>query len=87
MKYKYAEFNRFCVKMPVDAVRDCHHQGSCDEDVEHWEKVIKIKASADDIREELRGYGAWNDNELSDDRQNRRRILWLAAGNIQEESE
>jgi len=41
----------------------------------------------DSIRDELREYGAWDESELSDDEENRLRIVWMAGGNIQEENQ
>lgn len=43
------------------------------------------KIGVDKIREELREYGVWNDEELADDAENRLRILWIAGGSIIEE--
>ena len=34
------------------------------------------------LRDELREYGAWDENELADHDQNLQRLLWLAAGDI-----
>jgi hypothetical protein len=44
------------------------------------------KITPEDARQELRGYGAWDDSELSDHAQNLQRILWLACGDITEEA-
>jgi hypothetical protein len=41
--------------------------------------------SPDDIRSELKEYGAWDDDELADDEANKQRILWIAGGNISED--
>jgi hypothetical protein len=38
------------------------------------------------LRDELREYGAWDDQELADHGQNLQRILWIAAGDIVENS-
>jgi hypothetical protein len=46
-------------------------------------QLNRIGAAA--IREELSGYGAWDDDELVDDTENRSRIVWIAAGGIWEE--
>ena len=81
---RYATFNRFEIEMPDDAVRDCSHQGRCDDDVTYWEQKIRIDASAEDIRNELREYGAWEAQDLEDDKVNRQRIIWIAAGNIKD---
>ena len=34
------------------------------------------------LREELGGYGAWDETELADHAQNLQRLVWLAAGDI-----
>ena len=39
------------------------------------------------LRDELKEYGAWNDDELTDDESNRERIVWIAGCNIREEME
>ena len=84
---KIAQFNRFEVELPDEAVRDCYHQGACDTDVDFWEPKIKIKASATLIKAELREYGAWDKSELKDRTQNKKRIIWLAAAQVQEDEE
>ena len=38
------------------------------------------------LRKELRECGAWSDEELADHKQNLQRILWIAAGDIVENS-
>jgi hypothetical protein len=43
------------------------------------------KISAYSLRAELREYGAWNEEELSNHEDNLARILWIACGNIREE--
>ena len=80
-------FDRLSIEMPDDAVSDCSHQGRCDDDVAHWVRSgqIKFNGTPENSRRELAEYGAWDDEELADDDQNLHRILWIAAGNIQEE--
>jgi hypothetical protein len=83
-------FNRFVLSIPLECVEDCAHQGQCDDDVEWWTPRVMLAEpnagiSDDDIREELREYGAWEDEELSDTEENLRRILWIACCNIVEE--
>jgi hypothetical protein len=80
-----AYFNRFTITMTRQAALDCSHGGACDDDVAYWAKRLKVKASADDIRAELKEYGAWDADELADDDQNLHRIIWIAAGQIKEE--
>ena len=65
----------------------CSHSGPCDADVLALSKVPSIarqlaKVDAGILRNELQGYGAWSDVELSDHAQNLQRLLWLACGDI-----
>jgi len=83
---KEAYFERFTIQMPDDAVAECHHQGQCDADVEYWQGKIDLSHISDDkLSAELSEYGAWNDDELSDRQANELRIIWIAAGNIQDD--
>lgn len=82
---KLAQFNRFEIELPNEAVRDCHHRGACDADVDFWEPRIEIKVAPDLIKAELAEYGAWDESELQDEKQNKKRLIWLAAAQIQEE--
>jgi len=80
-----AYFERFSFDMPDEAVKDCHHQGQCDADVEYWQREIDLHHIPDDkLAAELREYGAWSDDELKDRDANEQRIIWIAAGNIQD---
>lgn len=40
-----------------------------------WDKL-----SADEIREAIASVGAWDEDELEDERENQLRLMWLAAG-------
>ena len=73
--------------LPERAVEEMSHPGPCDADVKRWAQITDLEeiATPDAIRAELREYGAWDDEELADDEQNIRRILWIAAGNIRDE--
>lgn len=84
----YVAFNYGELYLPVQALLECNHQGRCDPDVALWVDKIGWEGQtmdADAIRKELREYGAWDDEELSDDAENRKRILWITAGNWQDE--
>ncbi len=88
MKTEYIAFNYGELELPVQALLDCHHQGACDADVDEWANEIDWDSQTMgpvDIRKELEECGAWDDEELSDDELNQKRILWIAAGNYQEE--
>jgi hypothetical protein len=95
----WASFNRFQFRMPGEAVTDCAASGSVDVAVALWAPRIATLTRAlyaDDpanpwnptpekVREELRETGAWDEDELADDAENWKRIVWIAAGNIADE--
>jgi len=68
-----------------------HHQGDCSQDVQELLELPYIynqldALDSDLIAAELREYGCWDDAELSDHSANLERLLWIACGDIQEES-
>jgi hypothetical protein len=69
-----------------DIFLSCHHQGRCDDDVKDAEPFFTVD-DFDGLREHLKGYGAWDSEELKDDSANLQRLLWLGAGDIQERGE
>lgn len=82
----YAIFNRFEIELPKQTVVDCCHSGQCLEDVQYWASRIKRPdtITPEKLRAELKEYGAWDEHELSNDSDNWERIIWIAAGNIQD---
>ncbi len=83
---KTAYFNRFMLSLPTKCVEDCSASGACDDAVAYWTPKIRFShIPEDDIKKELKEYGAWSSAELQDKEANRERIVWIAAGNIKEE--
>ena len=82
-----SSFNRFELELTAEQAGDCSHQGRCDDDVDYWAPRISRpkECTPENLRDELQGYGAWSDDELADDTENWKRIIWIAAGNIQDE--
>ena len=85
-----AYFNRFAIELTSDQAHAGSHQGQCDSDIAdlRLDRAVDKELSrlpADDVRDELREYGAWEDDELADHEANLNRILWLACGQITEE--
>ena len=75
------------LQMTLEQARSASHQGQCDNDARDLSKVPAIarqlaKIDPAILRDELREYGAWDENELADHDQNLQRLLWLAAGDI-----
>lgn len=84
---KTAYFNRFELKLPDEAISNCSAQGDCYEAVSHWATKI---ARPDHITPtklacELQEYGSWSLEELQDDQENWKKIIWLAACQIKDE--
>jgi hypothetical protein len=78
--------------MTLDQAHSAYHQGRCDDDVQALSDEADIRAQLDaldveTVKRELREYGAWDDDELSDHAQNLQRLLWLAAGDIHDSPE
>jgi hypothetical protein len=84
---QWAHFNGFELCLPIDCVSDCTGAGAADEAVDYWSHRIDRppEATSRALRCELREYGAWDERELSDDDENWRRIVWIAAGNVKDE--
>jgi len=77
----------YCVQMqlPGECIIDCSHAGQCDQDVAYWIGKLDLSdLDPEKIKLELREYGAWDRDELSDHDANLARIVWLAAADLQE---
>ncbi len=75
----------FDIDMPGDAVLDCSHAGRCDEDVAHWLPRLDLDhITPAQARAALAEYGAWDDDQLASHEDNLERLVWIAAGDIQE---
>lgn len=86
----FEQFSRFEIELTKQQASIASHPGQCDADVGallHVPKVRRMlnRINPDLIREELKEYGAWNDDELNNNDQNRARIVWIAANNIMED--
>jgi hypothetical protein len=79
------------LQMSLDDAESASHQGQCLDDVRALAQMPHIKTQLDsldpsEVAKELKGYGAWDDEELADHDENMLRLLWIAAGDIKEES-
>ena len=86
--FKWASFERFEIKLPAECVKDCNHSGDCSADVDQWQPKVSCylsHISDEKLSAELREYGSWNNEELKERETNEKRIIRIAAGNIQEE--
>jgi hypothetical protein len=87
MTMKWASFNYLEFQLPDEAVRECHHQGACDADVEYWQAKLNLNLDREKMILELKEYGAWTENELNalGNDELEQKLIWIAAGNIQDE--
>lgn len=81
---------RIELELTADDARCGSHQGPCDDDIADLRRVPYIRDQLDKfgpalLAEELKEWGAWDENELADHDQNLSRILWLACGGIVDE--
>lgn len=86
-KKYWTSFNYVEFELPHDAVVECSHAGRCDDDVEYWQRELKLGLDRDKMIKELKEYGAWSESSLKDmDNDDlEQKLIWLAAGDIREE--
>lgn len=78
------------IELPLDVVKACSHRGNCEDDVIRCMELPEVKnqldlIDKDQLIKELREYGAWDNEQLQDHKENLSRILWIAAGNISDD--
>ena len=81
---------RIELQITLAQARSCSHPGPCDADVKALRQAPAIRRQLDKlspqlVRDCLREYGAWDDEELADHDKNLDRLLWIAANDISEE--
>jgi uncharacterized metal-binding protein len=90
MLWNYSNYGNDLQMLLCDA-QSCYHSGECTNDVLELCEVQYIKdqldsISPDNLREELREYGTWDDDELINHQSNLHRWVWISAGDIVEQS-
>jgi hypothetical protein len=85
----YESLGRLTLNITLSDAKNGSHLGQCDDDIKSLLKKDYIKRQfaaiqPDTIRESLKEYGAWDQEELSDDIANQERLLWIACGDIVE---
>lgn len=83
----FATFDRFAIEMTKAQAESASHPGPCDDGVQYLLTLPKIRRQLkritdDELRAELREYGAWIEGDLDQRENNEARIIWLAAGHI-----
>ena len=78
------------IQLPGDCLLSIAQSGDNERDVMTSLGLDPVRSEinnldSDDIRDELREYGAWDDEELADHERNKMRFLWIAAHNVADE--
>jgi hypothetical protein len=78
------------MQLPGECLAEIARSGDNMPAVETWLSLEPVRSQLiafdpADIRDELQGYGAWDNAELSDDESNLKRFLWCAAHSAAEE--
>jgi len=87
MTFWTSSSGRIELNIPQGLASIGYHSGACDSDIEELMEMGSIKAQLSGIApqvlsEELREFGAWDDEELSNHSDNLARILWIACGDL-----
>jgi hypothetical protein len=75
--------------IPDEALRDCHHQGACDAEVEYWQSELDFMAPRQMMIDYLSPFGGWDIDELNEktDDELAQIVLWIASGDYAENGE
>lgn len=68
----------------AEALTDCGRPGPADSAVAFVRSNWSVTGNPSECRDYLAGYGAWDDDELSDHEHNLDRLVWLTGGALAE---
>lgn len=71
----------------LDRLRGCGGSGAQDANVAAFRRDFEVVGDEDTCRRYLRGYGAWEDDELQDHDANLSRLVWLTGCALAEDEE
>lgn len=86
------ESGRLTLTVTLADAKSGSHAGRCDEDIAVLRRKPQVarqlaRWKPDDVRRELREYGAWEAEELEDHETNLARMLWIACGSVADEAD
>ena len=67
-----------------EALEDCGASGDAQNAVDYVMAAFDVTGEEEDCRDYLRGYGAWEDEDLVDHDRNLERLVWLAGCEMKE---
>jgi len=68
-------------------LKGCGGQGDASSAVDYIMDNYQITGNEQDCQNYLKGYGAWENDDLQDHNENLRRLVWLAGCSLNEENE
>jgi hypothetical protein len=71
----------------LEALLDCGASGDASDAVAYVRSNFEVTGDEATCAKMLRGYGAWDDDELADHDKNLNRLVWLAGCDLREQGE
>lgn len=71
----------------LEDLKDCGGSGQQDSNVDYIMDNYHITGNEQDCQNYLKGYGAWEEDELQDHTENLRRLVWLTGADLCEQGE
>lgn len=72
------------IKLPRKVIKEAPGQGKFDDYADYLLDTYNVEVTLQESIAYLKTYGAWDDSELSDLDDNKRRLLWLACLDCQD---
>ena len=72
-------------QLPPECIADCSGSGDATANVHYWVDRLEFDGPKDLFKEYLKGFGAWDAEQLKDHDENKMRVLWTWACNCSEE--
>ena len=72
-------------QLPPECIADCSGSGDATANVHYWVDRLEFDGPKDLFKEYLKGFGAWDAEQLKDHDENKMRVLWTWACNCSED--
>ena len=69
----------------MECIADCSGSGDVTENVKFWMNRLEFDGPKNLFKEYLKGFGAWDDDQLEDHDENKMRVLWTWACSCSED--
>ena len=72
-------------QLPLECIADCSGSGDATENVKFWMNRLEFDGPKNLFKEYLKGFGAWDEDQLEDHDENKMRVLWTWACSCSED--